>query len=157
MIFLKKISQSTQWQNRALLVILGLLIIETGLIVTTITNNLPTPSLSELYRHTSIVLHLRLIVALAVVAIIIPSTTKRPLIAPISQVFKSNQNIIRCAKGSLSWLSKAWRIHILLLPLIVFNILGLVVLMEQSPWLTPDSIEFLNFAPWRTAAYPLFF
>lgn len=157
MISFKKIGQSTKWQNRALLVILGLLIFESGLIVTAITNDLPTLSLSELYRDTSIVFHLRLMVALAVVAIIIPSTTKRQVIVSISQVFRSNQNIIRRAKGWLSWLSEAWRIHILLLPLIVFNIVGLVVLMEQSPWLTPDSIEFLNFAPWRTAAYPLFF
>ena len=155
--FFNKIGQFTPHRNGALLVILGLLIIETVIFVTTIIAELSVFNFSNFYGNTSIVFHLRLMVALLVIAIVIPSRIKKTLTGFIVRILRPNHDILERVTAALDWLSGAWRVHILLLPLVIFNVVGLILLMEQSPWITPDSVDFLSFAPWRTAAYPLFF
>ena len=111
--FFNKIGQFTPHRDGALLVILGLLIIETVIFVTTIIAELSVFNFSNFYGNTSIVFHLRLMVALLVIAIVIPSRIKKTLTGFIVRILRPNHDILERVTAALDWLSGAWRVHIL--------------------------------------------
>jgi len=140
----------------------GLLLLAFGMFATGLGSLLISPDAKLLlsdplnaYKSKSIVAHLQFSFSMVGIALSLIFAAKgrigayiRPIFNP---AFTGGKNVISIMDRNL----RRWPLPVLLLPFIIFDALAIIFIGDQSPWLTPDSIEFLGFAPWRTFGYPI--
>jgi len=107
------------------------------------------------YKSKTIVAHFQFIFSMAVIALSLVIAAKGRISAYIRPIFNPAFAGVKYIVSYMDRFSGGWRLPVLLLPFVIFDALAITFISNQSPWLTPDSIEFLGFAPWRTFGYPL--
>jgi len=74
--------------------------------------------------------------------------------------FKFSGEVMKAAYRQIAALNTSLRslklVFVILSPLLILQLTLFYGLIDKSPWLSNDSLQYVGFAPWRTLGYPFF-